>query len=208
MRYKNIIFDIDGTLLDTVFADLTGLREALLDAFGIDYPISELQGALGVPSIDILRKYNIPEGDIPRLIQRWEDGIQRNFDSVSLFPGIRETVTRLETEGFELGIVTSKTQKEFATDFPQFGIAEMFGVIITADDTLKHKPFPEPLLKYLEYAGASAEQSIYIGDSVYDLQSAKDAGIDFAVAEWLPNCPIAEEAKYRLKQPSDLFAFL
>ncbi|NLF27657.1 MAG: HAD family hydrolase [Clostridiales bacterium] len=208
MKYTDIVFDIDGTLLDTALADLVGLREALLQATGVEHTIEELYPALGVPSRDILEKYGVPERDLPRYENLWNEAMYRNFESVKVFPGIREAVKRLKERGFRLGIVTSKTRREYANEFPQFGVDKFFDVIVTADDTVEHKPCPEPLLKYLERAGANRERALYIGDSIHDLRAAKAAGVDFALAEWGLNCAEPEKARYRLSHPDDLFGIL
>ena len=136
------------------------------------------------------------------------EAMYRNFESVKVFPGIREAVKRLKERGFRLGIVTSKTRREYANEFPQFGVDKFFDVIVTADDTVEHKPCPEPLLKYLERAGANRERALYIGDSIHDLRAAKAAGVDFALAEWGLNCAEPEKARYRLSHPDDLFGIL
>ncbi len=208
MKYTDIVFDIDGTILDTALADLIGLREALLEATCAEHSIEELRPALGVPSADILEKYGIPKEDLRRCAKLWNEAMYRNFESVRVFPGIREAVRRLKEHGFRLGIVTSKTRREYAKEFPQFGVEPFFDVVITADDTVEHKPCPEPLLKYLERAGAKKDRALYIGDSIHDLRAAKAAGVDFALAEWGLNCAEPEKAQYRLAHPEDLFGIL
>ena len=104
---------------------------------------------------------------------------------------------------YKLGIVTSKTKAEFDEEVTHFGLNKYFGVIICADDTKKHKPNPEPLLKYMELANAKPEETLYIGDSIYDMQCAKSSGVDFAFAKW-GNRRQNIEAKYALLNPLDL----
>lgn len=79
---------------------------------------------------------------------------------------------------------------------------------ICADDTERHKPHPEPLLKFLEVSGAKAESSIYIGDAIYDYECAREAGVDFGLALWGCRQPDTIPAKYQFEHPRDVLALL
>lgn len=106
------------------------------------------------------------------------------------------------------GVVTSKTKKEFQDDFVPFGLTPYLPYVICADDTERHKPHPEPILKFLELSGAKAETSIYIGDTIYDYECARDAGVDFGLALWGCNQPDAIPAKYKFKNPEEIVNLL
>ncbi|MBS5001252.1 HAD family hydrolase, partial [Holdemania filiformis] len=95
-----------------------------------------------------------------------------------------ELLKTLRDHGVALGIITSKTQIELAQDFGALGLAEYFSVIVTADDTVQHKPDAEPMRHYLMRSGAGAAETIYIGDADYDMQCALRAGCDCALAQW------------------------
>jgi HAD superfamily hydrolase (TIGR01549 family) len=208
MKYTDIIFDIDGTILDTEYADLTGLRQALREVLGRDFDMEELRPALGIPSADVAHTFGVSEADLPRCVELWDAGMRRAFSTVALFPGIERAIRRLGALGHRLGIVTSKTRDEYDHDFPRFGIAELFDVVVTSSDTRLHKPHAEPILHYMERAGADPDRTIYIGDSLYDLRAARAAGIDFALAQWRSHCTEPEKATYRLERPEDIFGIL
>ncbi len=207
-QYTDIVFDIDGTMLDTEFADIGGLGDALMAVVGHTHPPDVLRAALGVPSADILRINGISEADIPRGLEIWDAGLRRRFDTVSLFPGIAEAVENLHRAGYRLGIVTSKDQREYDIDFVPFGIAQFFDIVVTSSDTEHHKPHPEPLRHYMARAGAEPGRTLYIGDSIYDLECAEAAGADFALAQWRSHCLEPERAKYRFQTPAEILELL
>lgn len=110
-----------------------------------------------------------------------------NFKDVQIFPGIIDLLEGLREKGLLLAIVTSKNKSEFVDEVTPFGLNSYFQAVITASDTLKHKPNPEPVLKGLDELQVLAEQAIYVGDVVYDLRSGKASGTKFALATWGQN---------------------
>lgn len=182
MKYKHIVFDIDGTLLDTEYAVLHSLQETIMAMSGREIPCSELKFALGITGTDALKKLEIK--DISHTIKLWDKNMCKYADTIKVFDGITELLKNLLNLDYEMGIVTSKTREEFVHDFCQFGINHYFKTIICADDTQEHKPNAAPLLKYMELSKADHGEVLYIGDSKYDSKCAENAGIDFALAVW------------------------
>ena len=113
-----------------------------------------------------------------------EHALTAYHQSVRVFDGIERVLCDLIARGYNLGIVTSKTRAEYETDFACFDIARHFSRVVCADDTSKHKPDSEPLLKYMERANCKETELLYIGDSVYDRQCAESAHCAFALALW------------------------
>lgn len=182
MKYKQIVFDVDGTLIDTEYAVVHSLQDTIADLTGKTIEIDELNFALGITSEDALRRFGM-ENNVAAL-SLWDKNMNKYSDSVHVFPGIHELLEALTKFELELGIVTSKTREEFEHDFVKFDIAPYFKVVVCADDTAEHKPNPEPLLKYMELARCSNKELIYIGDSMYDMECATRARSDFGLAEW------------------------
>ena len=130
----------------------------------------------------------------------------RNYtNTIKVFDGIIELLKNLLSLDYEMGIVTSKTRKEFAHDFCPFGISHYFKTIICADDTQEHKPNAAPILKYVELSKADHSKVLYIGDSKYDSKCAENAGIDFALAVWGSHNKHIK-ADYFLESPADLLS--
>lgn len=207
MRYKHIVFDIDGTLIDTEYAVLHSLQDTLIAVTGINREINELTFALGIPGKNALKKLNVPENSISLILGHWEKCMSNYSNTVCVFQGISELLDALVQYGCELGIVTSKTREEFKQDFEPFDISKYFTTIICADDTVEHKPDPDPLFKYMEVSNANNKELIYIGDSVYDWECAKSAKVDFALAGW---GSLSREimADYYLEKPDDLLLIM
>ncbi|MFV0243080.1 MAG: HAD family hydrolase [Lacrimispora sphenoides] len=207
MRYKHIVFDIDGTLIDTEYAVLHSLQDTLIAVTGINREINELTFALGIPGKNALKKLNVPEHSISLILGHWEKCMSNYSNTVCVFQGISELLDALVQYGCELGIVTSKTREEFKQDFVPFDISKYFTTIICADDTVEHKPDPDPLFKYMEVSNANNNELIYIGDSVYDWECAKSAKVDFALAGW---GSLSREilADYYLEKPDDLLLIM
>ncbi len=182
MRYKEIVFDVDGTLIDTEYAVLHSLQDTIYHFTGETPETESLTFALGLTGEDALLRLSI--ADVNLALTYWEQALKSYKDSVQVFDGIEMLLRDLTTKGFRLGIVTSKTREEFDADFACFDIERYFTTIICADDTAKHKPNPDPLVKYMEKSGCRRTDILYIGDSIYDRQCAEAAHCDFALALW------------------------
>lgn len=202
--YKHIVFDVDGTLINTEYAVLHSLQDTLKDILNKTYEIKDLEFVLGITGEAAIKQMGIKE--IEKTVNLWNNNLNRYKNSVCVFEEIKELLQKLSPD-YKLGIVTSKTKTEFDEEVTRFGLNKYFGIIICADDTFKHKPNPEPLLKYMELANAKPAETLYIGDSIYDMQCAKSCGVDCAFAKW-GNKRQNIEAKYTLLNPLDLLNYL
>ena len=207
MKYKHVIFDIDGTLTDTERAALISLADVIKAHTGRVVEPVDLRFALGIPGVDAFKMIGFEEAHFAKYMAEWEAGLRAFNDEIDVFPGGRELVAALDAAGVKLGIVTSKTRDQYVKDFERFDVAARFPVSITADDSAEHKPSAGPLLRYMELTGACREEMLYVGDSVYDMGCAKNAGVDFALAVWgAPDKSL--EAKFRPQTPMDLFEMI
>lgn len=184
MNYTHIVFDVDGTLLNTAHCILQALKDTLETISGETYETDKLNFALGMTSENVLRHLNVKEESIPSVIDAWVKKEEECSDLIRPFPGIETLLAQLKDAGAELGIVTSRTHSELELVFRPFSLLDFFSVIICADDTSEHKPSPAPLLKYMEKAGAGPEQVLYVGDSAQDMECAGRAGTARALAVW------------------------
>jgi HAD superfamily hydrolase (TIGR01549 family) len=199
--YKYLIFDIDGTIIDTEKAVIGSLQKLLKVETGMDYPADELSFVLGIPGSVALKQFNI--ADIDKACLKWNEYLKEFYNSIRVFPDLEVIIKHLHDLKIKTGIVTSKTKQELLDDFYPFGLHDYFDYIVCADDTTRHKPDPEPILKCLEIAQASPAETIYIGDTSYDMQSAHHAGVDFAIALWGTKDP-SLNAKIKLSHPKEL----
>ena len=174
-KYRHIVFDVDGTLIDTRDCILYSLQEMLMTVKGERYEIEDLKFVLANTSVKNMHLLGVEE---------------------EKFPGAVEI-------GSTLGVVTSRTRDELELVLDQLPIRKYFSICICADDTKEHKPSAQPLLKYMELSGARKEETVYIGDSASDMACALNAGVDCVHAVW--GEPETEaDATYRAGKPEQL----
>lgn len=197
--FKYVIFDVDGTILDTEKAILKSLQKVLKEE-GKNYQLEDLRFALGIPGIETLKKLNVT--DLERVHPKWSETVLEFSHEVSVFQDLENVIKTLSESPVRTGIVTSKTKQELIDEFEPFGLSSFFEYTICASDTEKHKPHPEPLLACLDGLNANQDETIYIGDSIYDMQCAKSAGVKFALALWGSKTTEGfESVEFVLKEP-------
>jgi len=201
-----ILFDLDGTLADTIELIVYCFRETLRVLGLPARSDAEIISQIGRPLIRQARDIDPARADeifatYQRLYEKYHDGLVREF------PGVREALTGLAERGYRLGLVTSKRASSAGSDLDYFRLTPFFEVVITADDTERHKPDPDPLLLALERLGVDAARATYIGDSPFDLRCAHAAGVLAGAVAWgpFPREELeAEEPDYWIPQPPDL----
>lgn len=162
----------------------------------------DLHFAFGIPGEISLAKLGV--ANVKQCVDRWNEYLREYFERVKVFDGIEDVLEELHNRGVCMGIVTSKTREEYINDFIPFGIDKYFDIIVCADHTEKHKPHPEPILKFIELSGAEKDKAVYIGDTEYDMKCAKDAGIDFALALWGAKTDKGIKLDYIIEKPIDI----
>lgn len=202
MRYKHVIFDIDGTMLDSAYADITALQRVMRELQGKEYESHELRFALGIPGEVALKQLGVNE--VPVANQLWNSYMQELSCTMKLFDGIKELLVELKNRGIKLGIITSKNKKEFHNDFIPFGIDTYFDTVITVEDSIAPKPSIEPMLAYLNKTGVKPQEALYIGDTLYDRECSVNAGVDFGVAMWGSHSIEQIHATYYFETPKDV----
>ena len=112
---------------------------------------------------------------------RWVKYVNEYEEGATLYEGFMEVFEAFQKHGIQQAIVSAKTRNQYQLDICSKGIDQYMDTVILAEDTEKHKPNPEPLLKCIENLHVSAEEVIYIGDALSDQQASCNAGIDFAM---------------------------
>ncbi|WP_167629992.1 HAD family hydrolase [Listeria valentina] len=198
--YQAILFDVDGTILDTEKAVLHSLQSVLEEA-GHFYTQEELRFALGIPGEKAIQRLNLLNAD--EILAKWMEQELQMVDEVRLFDGIEALLPQIP----ESAVVTSKNSYEMEKGFYPFGIGEHFNAIVCASDTVNHKPHPEPLLKAMELLARNPGEVLYIDDSPYDMACAHSAGADFGLALWGAKSEKGfEEAEHAFRRPSEILA--
>ena len=203
MSYSSIIFDIDGTLTDSAYAALYSLQQAIFVSTGRYYERHDLDFTLGLPSskaFQMLAGENWQEAR--KIGQKYYN---QYINRIPLFPGIEETIIKLDQKNTRLGIVTSKTRVQLNRSFYNYTIAPLFQQIVCSDDTPYQKPHPEPLRKCMKLLCVLPEDTLYVGDTVNDYKCASYAGTDFGLAVWGCNNSINQyKNAIILNTPGDL----
>lgn len=204
-----VLFDVDGTMMDTEYIMTHSLQQTLKELKGLDLPAHELEFILGIPGQKAVEQYADYRINEEVLLKEWDKNIQLLQHHARLFDGIKELLVELKHKNYLLGIVTSKTHQEMKNEFDHFNLNSFFDCVITASDTVNHKPHPEPIETAIEKLKKSPENVIYVGDSIYDMECAKQSKVAFALAEWGAKANNQfSEADTSLEKPSDLISYL
>ncbi|SCB71673.1 HAD family hydrolase [Weissella bombi] len=204
---KTIIFDMDGTLLSTEAMYMQSLIQTFKDR-GIEKSYEEVYKVFGLPSLDSLIKLEAPEPEKMQL--EWQNHYPDFWYEVKVFPGINKMLSGLKVNDFTLGIVTSNTKEEFMENTSQFDFPKYFEDFVFAGETPKMKPAADPILKSLNDLQAVPQSSMYIGDSIHDMQAAHNAGIKFGMAAWgvRDRKVFDNQADYIFEEPQELYDFV
>jgi phosphoglycolate phosphatase-like HAD superfamily hydrolase len=201
--YKHIIFDVDGTLIDTEKVVIDAYQAMIFKKHGRYFTEEEMIKGYGVPTRQTLAIYGFTDID-QAVSEYYNKYLIEGYSKCSPFAGVIETLDWLKENKYFLGVVTSRTQNEINIDPCLQGFISRFGSVVSSDDTALHKPNPDPLLKAMEKMHAIPENTLYIGDTFFDRQCAKNAGVKFALALWGSNNAENIDADYFLKKPKEI----
>lgn len=180
--YKLIIFDIDGTLLDTESAVLKGLQKCLKEHHDIKVNLEELEFAIGMPGDEVFSNFGIRDNGFS--YSKWVKYIDDYKEDIKLFDEIKDTLEYLRKNNVILAIATSKTRFEYDTTVKHFNINHYFDYVVCIDEVEYPKPSADPLLKIIQQSKISAKDALFIGDTYYDIECARNAQMDFGLALW------------------------
>lgn len=183
MGYKYVLFDLDGTLIDTNRLIIDSFKYTYKTCLGLEVSEQEILKYFGEPLIVTLKRYSEEKSD--ELFKTYiEYNESRHDDTVTIFDGIKELLEELERQGHTLALVTSKRKKVAIMGLELFDIKKHFDVFVALEDTELHKPNPAPVLKALELLGAQSRDAIMVGDSVFDIHCAHGAEVKAALVKW------------------------
>ena len=174
--FEPIIFDLDGTVVDTVALIRASFRHASRVVLGEELPDEVLLAGVGRPLMDQMRALDAARAQ--QLYDAYREFNHRVHDEmIAGFAGMQAAQRRL-------AIVTSKSADTTAMAFRAVGLREYFDAVVTAGDTSAHKPSAEPLLLALERLGAPADRAVYVGDAPVDVAAGKAAGVATVAVLW------------------------
>ena len=188
--YEVILFDLDGTLIDSTELILSSYRHTMRAHLGRQLPDSDWLATMGRPLRIQLRDFARDEDQVEAMLSTYSVHNDEHHDAaVAAFPGVRELLRALLEAGYRLGIATSK-RKDFALrGLRVCGLpVEWFGAIVTADDVDRYKPDPESLFVALQQMECQSPASaMYVGDSPFDMAAGRAAGMVTVAVGWGPH---------------------
>jgi len=187
MRFPVVLFDFDGTLIDSTRLILESYHHTMRVHRGTSFPDAEWIKGLGTPLRVQFRRFTDDPVEVQRMIDTYRDWNLSHHDAmVRAFPGAVDAVKRLKTSGARLGIVTSKNRHGVEKGLTVCGFDGLFDEIVTSDDLEASKPDPAPVLAALARLGAPAASALFVGDSPHDIAAGRDAGTRTAACLWGP----------------------
>jgi pyrophosphatase PpaX len=181
--YDPVVFDLDGTVVDTVELIVESFRFSTRVVLGQELPDEVILAGVGQPLMAQMRR--LSEERAQELYDAYREYNHRRHDElIRGYEGVSDVLDALRSAGRRLGIVTSKSSDTTQMAFRAVGLREHFEVVVTASDTTEHKPSPAPLLLCLERFGAQPHGSLYVGDSPFDIQAGRAAGMATAAVAW------------------------
>jgi pyrophosphatase PpaX len=183
MRFPIVLFDLDGTVIDSGAIILASMRHAVETVLGTAPPDEDLLAAVGGPGLEAQMRALAPDR-VEELVRVYRAHNEPLHDELQPCDGMDEVLARLANEGRRLGIVTAKRRATVELAFANVPLGHLFDVVIGGDETVRHKPDPEPLLLALERLGGRAEDAVYVGDSPFDVRAAKAGGLHSIAVTW------------------------
>ena len=180
MRFATVLFDLDGTVVDSGAIILASMRHATREVLGREYSDEELLQAVGGPGLEAQMRELAPE-HVDTLVDVYRAHNYPLHDDLEACLGMEDVLVRLRAEGRRLGVVTAKRRDTVELAFASVPLGHLFEAIVGGDETERHKPDPAPLLLGAERLGVVPAETAYVGDSPFDVRAAKAAGM-FAVA--------------------------
>lgn len=182
-QIEAVLFDLDGTLIDTIGLILASMRHATSEVLGREYTDKELLHGVGTPLAVQMEALGGDRRD--ELVAEYR---RHNWDVhdelIAEYPGTDGILEDLAGQGVPMGVVTSKSRRVAIRGIELFGMERFFEVIVCSDDLEAHKPHPGPILHAAEIVGVEPANCAYVGDSPYDMQAAIAAETVAVAALW------------------------
>ncbi len=182
-----VLFDLDGTLIDSVRLILDSYHHTLA-AHGLPPKTDEewLRG-VGTPLTVQFAEWRDDPGTLEALIATYREYNLKHHDQmVRVYPGVVDAVREIREAGVRTGLVTSKNRRGALRGLTLVRLETMMDVLVCSDEVTNPKPHPEPVEKAMGLLGADPATTVYVGDSIHDMQSGRAAGVRTVAVLWGP----------------------
>lgn len=210
--WRAVLFDLDGTLADTVELILMSFRHTMETHRGSAPPDSAFLKGIGTPLPVQLATFAESDDEHRAMLSTYVEFQRSLHDSmVRPFPGVLPMLDHLRATGCSLGIVTSKGRNIAERTLSVCGLADAFDCVVCGDEVARGKPDPEPVVRAVGELGVTGEvgRVLFVGDSPHDVTAGREAGVRTAAVAWGPiERAVLEAARpdYFLERVEDLLA--
>lgn len=186
MTLPAILFDLDGTLIDSIELILSSARHAFAE-WRVRPTDAEWVRGIGTPLVQQLRAYAANDDEVALLLERYRRYQHEHHDRLTrCYDDVPEVITALAERGHKLAVVTSKASPIAHQSLGFVGLDHCFPVVVGYDDTPRHKPDPEPVRVALSRLGVSPDDAVFVGDSPHDILAGNAADVVTIAALWGP----------------------
>jgi pyrophosphatase PpaX len=183
MRFPVVLFDFDGTVIDSGAIILASMRHATRTVLGREIEDEILMAAVGGAGLNEQMRL-LDEARVDELVSVYRAHNEPLHAELACCAGMDDVLATLREQGRKLGIVTAKRRQTVALAFEHVPIEHLFDVVVGSDDTERHKPSPDPILHALDQLGVPADDAAYVGDSPFDMRAARAAGVHAVAVTW------------------------
>jgi pyrophosphatase PpaX len=183
MRYPTVLFDLDGTLVDSGAIILASFKHAARTVLARDVEEEQIAALVGGSNLHDQMRVLSP-AHVDELVRVYREHNRPLHDELQAFEGVEELMETLSGQGRKLGIVTAKGRQTVDLAFAVLSLERYFDAVVTADMTDRHKPDPAPVLKALELLESEPADAAFVGDSPYDIAAGKAAGVFTVAVSW------------------------
>jgi pyrophosphatase PpaX len=183
MRYPTVLFDLDGTLVDSGAIILASFKHAARTVLARDVEEEQIAALVGGSNLHDQMRVLSPT-HVDELVRVYREHNRPLHDELQAFEGVEELMETLSGEGRKLGIVTAKGRQTVDLAFAVLSLERYFDAVVTADMTARHKPDPAPVLKALDLLESEPADAAFVGDSPYDVAAGKAAGVFTVAVSW------------------------
>lgn len=206
-----VLFDLDGTIIDTNELILTTFEHVLQKHALNRYTREQMIPYMGLTLEYQLQTFSGKE-DVAELVADYRKyNRERHDELVKEFPYVKEVIAKLHERGIKLGVVTTKIQETTQKALDLFGLLPFMDMIVTVEDVRHPKPHPEPILAAMEKFNSEPARTLMVGDSAADIECAHNAGVQSAAVAWsLKGLEVLQSYNpdYILKDMTDLYGVL
>jgi len=206
VRFPVVLFDLDGTLVDSAAAILGSFHHATETVLRRRFPDERILAQVGGSNLAHQMQLLDPDR-VDELVRVYREHNDPQYADLACFDGMIDVLRSLRVEGRQLGIVSAKRRATVERVFAGTGIGDYFDVVVGSDDTVKHKPDPEPILRALELLSAAPQEAAYVGDSPFDVAAGRAADV-FAVAVGWGGIHRVDDADALVETPEELLGVL